>query len=129
MLLELLGLAASASDPGMFIRSSCGVVSLILVCMIELLVAASDTRVVQEPKDVLSCICDLRDTGEATYVARRFRRISVRIGMLLSQKHFGSDLVNKFDLSDAKTKHVPLSTSVRLLYDGGKAAINLTVSL
>jgi hypothetical protein len=62
--LDLRGFIASGVDPGLFIRSTGGVVSFYLVYVDDLLLAASDTHVVQELKDVLSSIFDLRDMGE-----------------------------------------------------------------
>jgi len=121
--LEEIGFSASGADPGLFIRPTGGIVSYILVYVDDLLLAASDKRVVQDLKDVLSSIFDLRDMGDATYfLGMEIQRSRSDHVLLLSQRRFSNELVHKFGLSDAKPKSVPLSTAARLSRNDGQPA-------
>ena len=119
--LQLIGFKASDADPGLYIsyRKDCKV--YILVYVDDILIAAPDLDIVQHVKQDLMSSFKARDLGEATFfLGMEINRDRSKHFIKLSQTRMTTELITKFNMDDAKSKRIPISTSVRLTANSGE---------
>jgi hypothetical protein len=109
--LEGIGFAAADSDPSLFIkrREVGGPIYLLAYVDDCLLVApCGETAALDSVKQQLSLAFDLRDLGEPKFfLGMEIERDRPRRTIKLSQQRYIGDLLEKFNLSEARPKAVP----------------------
>jgi hypothetical protein len=119
--LESRGFVASAADPGLFVLYDSEHQVSVVVYVDDMLVASKSLESVNHIKAVLGSVFDVRDLGEAAFFLGMEINHDRKAGTVkLTQKKTITDLINKYDMGNAKTKEVPLSPTNRLSRDHGK---------
>ncbi|GAX85043.1 hypothetical protein CEUSTIGMA_g12463.t1 [Chlamydomonas eustigma] len=123
-LAELLGFTASEADAGLFIRygkqRSDNVYLLVYVddC---LLITSKDNKssLLYLRSQLLASIFDIHDMGEAKFfLGMEIERNREKRTLVLSQRRFNEELLNKYGMIESKGKSVPMSTALKLQRDG-----------
>jgi hypothetical protein len=120
--LESYDFIESKADPGLYIwYDANGTTAYILVYVDDLLVAAQDLDVVTTIKSKIMTSFEARDLGEAkTFLGMNITRDRINRTLKLDQERMTTQLISKYGLSDAKTKNIPLSPSIKLSKDEGE---------
>lgn len=114
---ELMSFKPSDADAGLYIMTAQfkGNNVYILVYMDDILIAAKDMAAVDNVKERLNSIFDVRDLGEAKYfLGMSLNRNRAEHTLKMSQHRLASELVDKYGLKEAKTKSIPMSPSIRI---------------
>ncbi|GAX82451.1 hypothetical protein CEUSTIGMA_g9878.t1, partial [Chlamydomonas eustigma] len=121
--LELLGFTASEADAGLFVR--CGkqrsdnVYLLVYVDDCLLITSKDNKSSLLNLKSQLASIFDIHDMGEAKFfLGMEIERNCEKGTLVLSQRHFTEELLNKYSMIESKGKSVPMSTALKLQRDG-----------
>lgn len=117
--LELYGFVQSVADPGLFVLHTKDDIVYLLVYVDDLLIAARHLSTVNMVKDKLLASFDCRDLGPATqflniHITRNRQAGTVKITQHLASK----ELVDRFGLSSAHPRQVPLSPGTQLKTGG-----------
>ena len=113
--LELMSFKPSDADAGLYIAQFKGSNVYILVYVDDILIAAKDIATVNNVKERLTSIFDVRDLGEAKYfLGMSLDRNRAEHTLKMSQHRLASELVDKYGLKEAKTKSIPMSPSIRI---------------
>ena len=113
--LELMSFKPSDADAGLYIAEFKGSNVYILVYVDDILIAAKDIAAVNNVKERLTSIFDVRDLGEAKYfLGMSLDRNRAEHTLKMSQHRLASELVDKYGLKEAKTKSIPMSPSIRI---------------
>ena len=105
----------SDADAGLYIAQFKGSNVYILVYVDDILIAAKDIAAVNNVKERLTSIFDVRDLGEAKYfLGMSLDRNRAEHTLKMSQHRLASELVDKYGLKEAKTKSIPMSPSIRI---------------
>jgi hypothetical protein len=117
-----MGFVESQADPSLFIsQQPDGSRAYILVYVDDLLVAARNLSIVTSIKAQIMSAFAARDLGEAQlFLGLTISRDRSQRTLKLCQQRATEELVSKHELGHAKTKTVPLSTSVTLSRKEGK---------
>ncbi|GAX76480.1 hypothetical protein CEUSTIGMA_g3925.t1, partial [Chlamydomonas eustigma] len=121
--LELLGFTASEADAGLFIRygkqRSDNVYLLVYVDDCLLITSKDNKSSLLNLKSQLASIFDIHDMGEAKFfLGMEIERNREKRTLVLSQRRFTEELLNKYSMIESKGKSVPMSTALRLQRDG-----------
>ena len=119
--LEGIGFSAGESDPGLFILRKEDTRVFVLVWVDDMLIAGKDVHDIARVKERLMSIFDIRDLGEARYflgmeIIRDRRAKTIE----LTQAKLTAELVARYNLEEAKSRKLPMSTSVRMCKDDGE---------
>ena len=117
--LEAIGFKASSADPGLFImKTDCGAWTYVLIHVDDILIAGPTEGVVMV-KNKLAEVFKIKDMGESSfYLGMDIIRDRAMKTLLLTQKRYVADLMDKFSSSQAKPKKVPLSPATKLTKAG-----------
>lgn len=120
--LETYGFTESKADPGLYIWDDANAATAyILVYVDDLLIAAQDMDVVTTIKSKIMTSFEARDLGEAkTFLGMNITRDRTKRTLKLDQERMTTQLISKYGLSDAKTKSIPLSPSIKLNKNEGE---------
>lgn len=114
--LDSLGFYSSSADPSLYIKESNGEYIYLLVFVDDILIFAKDKTPIQEVKDGIKSCFDIRDLGEVTrfigiQVERDYKSKTIKI----NQSSMITELLDKYNMSDAHPKTVPMSPSTKLV--------------
>lgn len=113
--LEKLGFRPSEADPGLYVLQLQGQNIYVLVYVDDILVAARGTQLITMVKQKLMSLFDVRDLGEAKwFLGMELIRDRNQGTLVITQRQMAKELVAKYGLSEAKTKSIPISTSIKL---------------
>ena len=117
--LEEIGFVASEADPGLFaLHNKSGSIYLV-VWVDDILLAGSNKEELDGVVTSLKTVFDIRDLGIPQYfLGMEIVRDRTARTLKLTQKRMTAELVNKYGLNAAKTKDVPLSSSIKLTKEG-----------
>ncbi len=121
--LELLGFTASEADAGLFVRygkqRSDNVYLLVYVDDCLLITSKDNKSSLLNLKSQLASIFDIHDMGEAKFfLGMEIERNREKGTLVLSQRRFTEELLNKYSMIESKGKSVPMSTALKLQRDG-----------
>ena len=118
--MERLGWTVSGADPALFIRREDGGVFYALVYVDDILMAGpKDSPVMGRLKAELTEIFDIRDLGESSYfLGMEIERKRDEGTIKLSQKKLTGEILNRFGMSEAKGRSVPLNQGEKMTRDG-----------
>ena len=118
--MEKLGWTVSGADPALFTRREEGGVFYALVYVDDILMAGpKGSPVMERLKAELTEIFDIRDLGESSYfLGMEIERKRDEGTIKLSQKKLTGEILNRFGMSEAKGRSVPLSQGEKLTRDG-----------
>jgi len=117
--LEEMGFTASESDSALFYGEVDGERVWLIVWVDDILIAASGVERVEKVKKQLAAKFDVRDLGEAAYfLGMEVSRDRTSRTVRLTQKKLTRELVERYGLSEAKGRSVPLGTGEKLQRDG-----------
>lgn len=118
--LTSMGFTQSLADPGLYFAFVNGVNTLLLIYVDDILVACSDSSIVDRFCKRLLSTFDGRDLGDAShFLGIAIQRDRVNRSIKLSQARMVRDLLAKFSMEDAKPRTIPISASLRLSKDEG----------
>ncbi|GAX85911.1 hypothetical protein CEUSTIGMA_g13327.t1, partial [Chlamydomonas eustigma] len=120
--LELLGFTASKADAGLFVRygkqRSDNVYLLVYVDDCLLITGKDNKSSLLNLKSQLASIFDIYDMGEAKFfLGMEIERNREKGTLVLSQRRFNEELLNKYSMIESKGKSVPMSTALKLQRD------------
>jgi transposase InsO family protein len=119
--LTSMGFTQSLADPGLYFTQVGGTNVMLLIYVDDILVACSDSSIVDRFCKRLLSSFDGRDLGDAShFLGIAIQRDRVNRSIKLSQARMVRDLLAKFSMDDAKPRTVPISTSLRLSKDEGE---------
>ena len=122
--LENRGLIASEADPALFISEKDGRRTYVLVYVDDILVAGTLENI-KFVKSVLQEKFDVKDMGEAAfYLGMEITRDRPNKTLFLTQRRYIRDLLQKFEMTEAGTRSVPMDVSTRLSKDAGEPLHN-----
>ena len=108
--LESLGFKVSLADPGLFILHTHQGKLYLLVYVDDLLLTAESRALVAGTKRQLMGTFSMRDMGEAHhFLGLEIKRNWAQGTITLSQPRAIADMIDKYGMSDAKAKAVPMS--------------------
>lgn len=111
---------ASQADPGLYVSKE--LKAYLLIYVDDILIASKSARNVEHIKDMLQQTFDARDLGEASFfLGIRITRDRGSRTTKLSLERMTKEIVQTYGLSDAKTKGVPLSPSIKVTKEDGNA--------
>ncbi|GAX76482.1 hypothetical protein CEUSTIGMA_g3927.t1 [Chlamydomonas eustigma] len=124
--LELLGFTASEADAGLFIRygkQRSDNVYLLVYVDDYLLITIKDNKSsllnLKSQLALLASIFDIHDMGEAKFfLGKEIERNREKRTLVLSQRRFTEELLNKYSMIESEGKSVPMSTALKLQQDG-----------
>ncbi|GAX84605.1 hypothetical protein CEUSTIGMA_g12026.t1 [Chlamydomonas eustigma] len=122
--LELLGfITASDADAGLFVRygkqRSDNVYLLVYVDDCLLITSKDNKSSLLNLKSQLASILNIHDMGEAKFfLGMEIERNREKRTLVLSQRRFTEELLNKYSMIESKGKSVPMSTTLKLQPDG-----------
>lgn len=109
-----MGFTESTADPSLFCKEVNGTLVFVLVYVDDLLVAGN-APAVKQVTDALAAIFKVRDLGDASlFLGMTVTRDRNERTLFLGQQRMISDLLDKFQLDQARPSTVPISTSVTL---------------
>jgi hypothetical protein len=120
--LQIYGFTASESDPSLFklAMKTCNIYLLIYVD--DILIAGKDIAMVNNIKSKLLKSFEGRDLGEVTsFLGINITRNRKSNELKLDQTGMINAIVEKFGMTDAKTKSTPMTTGVKLTKTEGEA--------
>jgi hypothetical protein len=116
--LEALGFTESPADPALFIKLGAHPIYL-LTYVDDILITSCDTQLIISTKKSLMDTFDARDLGEATYfLGMDIIRDRSNRTIKLAQGRLTSELLSKYNLTNAKSLSTPINTSTKLAKDG-----------
>ena len=119
--LELCGFTESEADPGLFVHHSKESTVYLLVYVDDILIVAKDLPAVAWAKEKIMTTFEARDLGEAKlYLGMTIERDRRTRTIKLGQERMTTQLVSKYGLENARSKSVPLATSIKLNKDEGE---------
>ncbi len=117
--LEEMGFTASESDPALFYGEVDGERVWLIVWVDDILIAANGVERVEKVKKHLAAKFNVRDLGEAAYfLGMEVSRDRTANTVRLTQKKLTKELVERYGLSEARSRIVPLGTGEKLQRDG-----------
>jgi len=119
------GFIMSISDPSLFIYATGGTLAYFLVYVDDLLLTGNDSKFLQTFIGSLSNRFSLKNMGSPHYFLG-VEIIPLQSGLLLSQHKFIRDILEKFDMADAKPSPTPLSSTATLSLNDGSANVDAT---
>ena len=116
-----IGFTASDADPGLFTCAHSSGQIYLLVYVDDLLIAAHSLDGITYVKSKVKAAFATHDLGEVTsFLGMTITRDHANGTIKLAQSNMVVELVNKYGLTDAKPKSVPLSPSIQLIKSGGE---------
>ena len=111
-----MGFEVAQADPGLYtVMKGDKAGAFVLVYVDDILIAAHDLDMVKDVKAQLMRAFDARDLGEASsYLGITISRDRGKGLLKISQERMVLDVVDKFGITDARPRKVPLSTSAKL---------------
>jgi hypothetical protein len=120
--LERMGFTAANADPGLFTFKSGNEQASVLIYVDDILIASKELETVQRIKQDLLTTFNGRDMGPANlFLGMTIWRDRGANTIKLSQSLMISDIINKFGMSDAKPRSLPLSPATHLSADAGES--------
>jgi hypothetical protein len=107
------GFTPSPYDSALFICQTSTGITLILLCVDDMIITGDDTTGIHNLQKFLSQQFEMKDLGTISY----FLGLEVTFssnGYYLSQAKYASDLLSKVSLTDSKTIFTPLELNVKL---------------
>uniref|UniRef100_A0A2N9H5I8 Reverse transcriptase Ty1/copia-type domain-containing protein n=1 Tax=Fagus sylvatica TaxID=28930 RepID=A0A2N9H5I8_FAGSY len=107
------GFTPSLYDSALFICQTSTGITLILLCVDDMIITGDDTTGIHNLQKFLSQQFEMKDLGTISY----FLGLEVTFssnGYYLSQAKYASDLLSKVSLTDSKTIFTPLELNVKL---------------
>jgi len=119
--LEAHNFIESSADPGLYTFISNNGPAYILIYVDDVLIAAKHMDTVNLVKSILMAPFDARDMGEATlFLGITIERNRTNKTIKLGQERLAVDIVNKFNMADAKGRQLPITPGVQLSKDDGE---------
>ena len=119
--LEAHNFTESKADPGLYILSCNTGYAYTLVYVDDVLIAAKQMDTVNKVKSILMAPFDARDMGEATlFLGITIERDRGNKTIKLGQERLAVDIVNKFNMAEAKGRQLPITPGIRLSKDEGE---------
>jgi hypothetical protein len=116
-----MGFSPSLADPGLYTACVDGNAVKLLIYVDDILVACSDSSIIDRFCKRLLSSFDGRDLGDVShFLGISIQRDRVNRTIQLSQARMVRDLLVKFSMDEAKPRVIPLSTSLRLSKDEGE---------
>jgi len=120
--LEAHNFTESTADPGLYTFASDTGLAYILVYVDDVLIAAKHMDTINKVKSILMAPFDARDMGEATlFLGITIERNRGNKTIKLSQERLATDIVNKFNMAEAKGRQLPITPGIRLSKYEGEA--------
>ncbi len=114
-----MGFTESKADAGLFISADASNPALLLTYVDDILIIAPNTNTLAPIKHKLMATFDARDLGPATFfLGMDITRDRANKTLKLSQGRLTADLLNKFNMQEAKTVSTPSSAAIKLTKDG-----------
>jgi len=116
--LEAMDFKESTADPGLFIKSS-GPPVYLLIYVDDIAIVTNDAAELQSTKTKIMEAFEARDLGPCSYfLGMDVIRDRESRAIMLAQHRLTADLLDKFDMMEAKSVSVPLNTATKLTKDG-----------
>lgn len=119
-----LGYSVSVADPGLYLCTRdepAGERIVLLVYVDDMLLASPSAEAVEQAKEVLLSTFDARDMGSMSdFVGMHITRNLQQGTLKISNERMIADLLQKYGMSDANGREVPLSRGAVLKRDEGK---------
>jgi hypothetical protein len=115
-----VGFSTSLSDPSLFIYNKQGVCAFLLVYVDDLLLTGNNTTFLSKFMTELSTKFSLKQLGFPHYFLG-IELIPIESGLLLSQHGYIRELLDKFNMSGAKSTTTPLCMTTPLKLNDGSA--------
>jgi hypothetical protein len=123
-LLISMGFAESDADPGLFVRGSCDDRVFVLVYVDDFLVAGKRLAAVRSVMGQLMSAFECTDMGEvSTFIGIDVQHDRAAGTVRLSQQRMAEELVQRFEMWDAKPKSVPINHGTVISTHGEPAAV------
>jgi hypothetical protein len=117
--LELLGFKASEADAALFVGEINGEEVYLVVWVDDILIAAPGEQRVATVKAHLAAKFDVRDLGAAKFfLGMELTRDRAAHTLKLTQKKLTGELVERYGLTSARIRNVPLGPGVKLTKEG-----------
>ena len=123
--LKSAGFVISDADPSLFILQSVeGATVYLLLYVDDILIVSEDIASIEKTKSLLSAKFSVKDLGEARHflgmqLSFQYDEGGVLKNIKLSNEKLVTDILESFDMTDCRTKSVPLDASWKLQKDVG----------
>jgi hypothetical protein len=119
-----LGFSISSYDSTLFLRRTGKCTILLLLYVDDLIITGDDLSGIQELKDFLSQIFEMKDLGHLSYFLG-LEITSSNDGFYLTQDKYTSDLLSRAGLTDHKIVDTPIELNACLTPSSGEPLPNL----
>lgn len=116
--MQKIGFSPSTADPALFCRKDPGKETYTVVWVDDSLVIGTQAAV-DETKEALSAVFDIRDLGKANFfLGMEIERDRVNKTLKLTQKRSIKDLLTEHGMADAKARATPMSPAEKPTREG-----------
>ena len=120
--LQDLGFSASEYDTALYIKRTTTKVLIVAVYVDDLTIFASDLDDVLTLKAALAKRFKMEDMGEISFLlGLQITRDRAKRQITVGQQKYVNDMINKFNLKDMRSSHVPMDPNLHLTTDGVNA--------
>ena len=117
--LEEIGFEASDADPSLWVKHDKAGPVYVLIYVDDMLIAAKTVEQVERVKKLVRRVFVARDLGEARYfIGYEISRNRVNKTLSLTQKKLAEDLLERFGMTGANGRSVPMDPGVKLTKEG-----------
>ncbi|GAQ79929.1 hypothetical protein KFL_000420010 [Klebsormidium nitens] len=122
--MQKIGFSPSTADPALFCRKDPGKETYTVVWVDDSLVIGTPAAV-EETKEALSAVFDIRDLGDANFfLGMEIERDRVIKTLKLTQKRSIKDLLAEHGMADAKARATPMSPAEKPTREGEKLDVS-----
>ncbi|KAK9824528.1 hypothetical protein WJX72_011105 [[Myrmecia] bisecta] len=119
--LAAMGFTTCDADAALFVRKGDKGNTYLLIYVDDILIASDTEREVESVKAAIKQVFDARDLGEASFfLGMIIERDRANRSIKLTQARMTANIVDKYGLSDAKPRSLPLDPALRLMQGEGE---------
>ncbi|KAK9823470.1 hypothetical protein WJX72_002956 [[Myrmecia] bisecta] len=119
--LVAMGFTTCDADAALFVRKGDKGNTYLLIYVDDILIASDTEREVESVKAAIKQVFDARDLGEASFfLGMIIERDRANRSIKLTQARMTANIVDKYGLSDAKPRSLPLDPALRLMQGEGE---------
>jgi transposase InsO family protein len=118
--LRSLGFSVADADAGLFVLRHNGVPTYLIIHVDDMLVVGPQTAEVRRVKDLLGQAFKVKEVSGGTYLGMEISRDRAARTLHIGQQKYVHELLQRFDMQNAKSSRTPVDPSVKLTKEVGE---------